>query len=337
MLNFDPEEYLSIMNGAVEAGLEAGRVVVDQFESGATNLFYAGSGGIAYLTLPSARLLQTRSTLPTHVEMGAELVVRGNVNLGKDSVALFPSVSGTTPEAIEALEYSKQQGAFTVSLTAKADSPLGHAADVNVANLTADPTSSENFYLQYALIALAIQNARGEIDDYDAVVEEIKKMPEALRSVKEQFEERAAALAKEIKDEKHHIWTGAGSSWYEAWYYAMCILEEMQWISTRPVHASDFFHGTLELVEEDTSIFILKGEDDERPLTDRVERFAKTVTEKVRVIDSADFDLPGISDRVRALMSPTILAAALQRLSAHLEVERDHPLTTRRYYRRVEY
>ncbi len=42
----------------------------------------------------------------------------------------------------------------------------------------------------------------------------------------------------------------------------MCILEEMQWIRTRPVHASDFFHGTLELVEKGVSVILFKGEDE---------------------------------------------------------------------------
>jgi fructoselysine-6-phosphate deglycase len=32
-----------------------------------------------------------------------------------------------------------------------------------------------------------------------------------------------------------------------------------------------------------------------------------------------------------------VLATVLERLSAHLEVLRDHPLTTRRYYRRISY
>jgi fructoselysine-6-phosphate deglycase len=32
-----------------------------------------------------------------------------------------------------------------------------------------------------------------------------------------------------------------------------------------------------------------------------------------------------------------VLATALERLSAHLEAKRHHPLTTRRYYKRVEY
>ena len=117
----------------------------------------------------------------------------------------------------------------------------------------------------------------------------------------------------------------------------MCILEEMQWIRTRPVQASDFFHGTLELVEPGVSLFVFKGEDAFRPLTDRVENFAKRYTDKVRVLDAASADLPGISARTRSFISPVILATMLERLSAHLEVLRDHPLTTRRYYKRVEY
>jgi fructoselysine-6-phosphate deglycase len=117
----------------------------------------------------------------------------------------------------------------------------------------------------------------------------------------------------------------------------MCILEEMQWIRTRPVHAADFFHGTFELVEEGVSMFLLKGEDATRPLADRVEAFARQHTGELTVLDSARYDLPGLSPQTRVLISPVILAAALERVSAHLEVRRDHPLTTRRYYKRVEY
>ena len=36
-------------------------------------------------------------------------------------------------------------------------------------------------------------------------------------------------------------------------------------------------------------------------------------------------------------MGPALLATVLERVSAHLEVMRDHPLTTRRYYRAMTY
>ncbi|TIR78513.1 MAG: sugar isomerase, partial [Mesorhizobium sp.] len=70
---------------------------------------------------------------------------------------------------------------------------------------------------------------------------------------------------------------------------------------------------------------------------ERVENFAANYTDKTTVLDTAAFELPGISADVRALVSPVVLATALERVSAHLEVIRNHPLTTRRYYKRVAY
>ena len=333
----DFPHYLSVQRGAVELAAPIRAAVRELLDAGARNVFFAGAGGVNYLMLPAARLLQTRSTFPTHVDMAAELVHGGSAHLGPGSIAVFPSVSGTTREAVEAIEFVRARGATVLSLTARADTPIARLADVRFVNDCADPTSSENFYLQSLLLALAIMDARGEIDDYDAVVAELRTLPELLVGVKEAFDERAASLAREIRDEQHHIITSAGGSWYEAAYYGMCILEEMQWIWTRPVHASDFFHGTLELLEEDTSVLLLKGEDEQRPLAERVERFARTVTRRLRVFDSRDFALPGLSPRVRALVSPIVFAAAFERLSSHLERERGHDLTIRRYYKKGDF
>lgn len=337
MLNFDAERYVGIQRGAAELAGPIRAAITAELDSGAENIYFAGAGGVNFLTQPAARLLQTKSTFPTYIEMAAELVNSGSAHLGPQSIVVFPSVSGTTKEALAALEFVRSRGARVLTLTARGDTPLAELADINFTNYCADDTSSENFYLQTLLIALAIMDARGEISDYDDVVGQLQLLPELLVGVKESFEPRAAALAEELRDEQHHIMTGAGGTWYEAWYYGMCILEEMQWIWTRPVHASDFFHGTLELLEEDTSVILVKGEDEQRPLADRVERFAPTVTKKLRVFDTKEFALPGVSERVRALISPIVLAAMFERLSAHLEVVRDHPLRTRRYYKKGDF
>ncbi|GAA0488455.1 SIS domain-containing protein [Microbacterium aurantiacum] len=337
MLNFDPDHYLSVENGAVGLARPLRDAIRALLEGGAENVFFAGSGGVALLGMPAARLLQSRSSFPTFVEMGAELVLEGNVNLTSNSIVIAPSVSGTTKEAVAALDYARARGAKVITLTGTSGTPLAENADINFQNDCADDTSSENFLLQTMLIALAIMDVRGEIADYDRIVAELETLPALLVDVKRQFEPRAAELADEMRDAQHHLVCSAGSSWYEAWYYAMCILEEMQWIWTRPIHASDFFHGTLELVEPGTSMILLKGEDANRALVERVEQFVPTITDGLRVIDSRDFALPGISADVRALISPIVFAAALERLSAHLEVVRDHPLTTRRYYRRIAY
>jgi fructoselysine-6-phosphate deglycase len=178
---------------------------------------------------------------------------------------------------------------------------------------------------------------RQESGSYAAVVAELLRLPPLLLEVKRAFEARAEKFAGEIQSEPYHMITGAGSNWPEAFYYGMCILEEMQWIRMRPVHASDFFHGALELLEKDVSLIVFQGEDALRPLTERVAAFAREQTSKLHVFDTRTFDLPGISPETRALISPVLLATAMERVSAHLEAKRQHPLTMRRYYKRVPY
>ncbi|TIO64104.1 MAG: sugar isomerase, partial [Mesorhizobium sp.] len=204
-------------------------------------------------------------------------------------------------------------------------------------NFAEDDTSCESFYLQSLFIALSVLKHRGELAESERIFAELAQLPRLLLEVKRSYEKQAADFAQKLAASDYHIITGAGNVWPQAWYYGMCILEEMQWIRTRPVHASDFFHGTLELVEKDVSVVLFKGEDSARPLAERVENFAANYTDKTTVLDTAAFELPGISADVRALVSPVVLATALERVSAHLEVIRNHPLTTRRYYKRVAY
>jgi fructoselysine-6-phosphate deglycase len=337
LLNFDPARYLRIQKGAVGLAEQIDAVMADALGSGVTNVVFAGAGGAGILMQPAAALLRERSTFRAEVVLPAELVVTGSASLGRDTLVVIPSLSGTTAESIAALEHVKAAGARVLVLTGHDDTPLGTKADVSLVNFAEDDTSCESFYLQSLLLALSVLARTGALPDSAAVATELGRLPELLLDAKVAFEERAHELAEAIAADTWHIVTGSGSTWPEAFYYGMCILEEMQWIRTRPVHASDFFHGTLELVEADVSVLILKGEDATRPLTDRVERFVSGLTDKVLVLDAAEVELPGISQTTRALLSPVLLAALLERVSAHLEVLRDHPLTTRRYYRRMAY
>jgi fructoselysine-6-phosphate deglycase len=339
MMNFDEPRYLGIQSGAVGLADRIRTVVRDELDAGAENIVFMGAGGVGTLMQPAADLLRTRSALPTHTLMPAEVVVQGSVHLGPRSLVVMPSLSGTTSESVEALAYCQEKGARVVTLVGHDGTPLATGADVSLVNFAADDTSCESFYLQSLLVALAAMDARGELaaQSFDETVRQLQLLPALLVEAKRAFEPRAASVAEKIKNEQYHIITGAGSTWPEAFYYGMCILEEMQWIRTRPVHASDFFHGTLELVESGVSVMLFKGEDASRPLTERVEKFAPQYTDDVWVLDSAEVDLPGISQETRSLISPVVLAALLERLSAHLEVLRDHPLTTRRYYKRVAY
>lgn len=337
MLNLDGERFLGIMAGALALAQDFHDAIARQVNSGLRNVFFLGTGGASILMQPAARLMERRSALPVFTDIAAELVLAGHPALGEGSLVIIPSISGTTKESVEALQLCRQKGASVFTLVGKAATPLGEQATRSFVNPADDQTASESLYLQSLLVALSLMAHRGEFEGHGRTVAELATLPEQLLSIKQQFDGPAKRLAEELAPETYHIITGAGGTWAPAWYFSMCVLEEQQWLRTRPIHSADFFHGCFELVENGVSVIVLKGEDFARPLADRVEAFARRHTDRLTVLDTAGFDLPGLSPETRALISPVILASILERLTVHLAQARHHPLDQRRYYKKVPY
>lgn len=337
MLNFDETRFVTIQQGAVALAPRIDAAILAAIGTGADNLFFLGTGGVAYLMEPAIMLLQRSSGYPVFRDYPAELLATGNRNLTARSIVVMPSLSGTTLESVALLRRLKEIGAQVITLIGHADTPLGLGGSPALVNFAADDTSSESFYIQALLIALSVMKARNEIDDYDAILAEMQGLPQALMATKRNFEPQADLYARVIAGADYHMFTAAGNMWPAANYYATCILEEMQWIRTRPIHAADFFHGPLELIDKNVSLILMRGEDEAGVLADRVARFAPQYTDHFTVLDTAGFVPAATSPRLRMLLSPAFMATILERLSAHLEVMRNHPLTTRRYYKRVAY
>jgi fructoselysine-6-phosphate deglycase len=337
MFNFDPDRFIRIQFGAVALAPSIDAAISEAVAAGANNLYFLGTGGVAYLMEPAVQYLHHNSTFPVFKDFPAELVITGSANLTERSIVVMPSLSGRTRESVALLAKLKSIGARVITLVGHAETPLGQGGNPALVNFAADDTSSESFYMQSLLIALSLMKARGECPDYDVIVAEMRAMPQAFLATKQAFEPKAANYARIIAGSDYHMFTAGGNMWPATNYYATCILEEMQWIRTRPVHASDFFHGPLELIDKGVSLILLKGEDGYSELADRVANFAPKYTDKFTILDNADFVPRDVPARMRDLLAPAFMATMLERLSAHLEDMRSHPLVTRRYYNRVEY
>lgn len=337
MGSFDEARYLRIQKGAVALAPAIHNAIEVSLSEGTDTLFFVGSGGAGILMQPAVQVLKSRTVFPVEWAKPAELIRHGSPRLGPNALIVMPSLSGTSSETLEALDFCKQAGATTISLTGDERSPLATRADVNLSNFAEDDTSCESFYLQSLSVALALLDIRREIDNYDVLIDEMHALPAALVELKRDFDSPADAIAEQLADVPWLMITGAGNTWPQAFYYGMCILEQMQWIKTRPIHSADFFHGALELVEEGVRVLLLKGEDRSRPLVERVERFVPRVNGTAIAIDAASLAPGTLSPALRELVSPVLLAAALERVSERLAILREHPLTTVRYYRQFEY
>ncbi|GAA3424550.1 SIS domain-containing protein [Streptosporangium sandarakinum] len=333
MLRFNEPEFLSRTASAAALRPQIEELVDRLVDEGFDNLLLVGAGGTYAQMWPYEHLARRSSTFDVRAAIAAELVVSGDARLGERSVVVFTSVSGTTEDSIRAIEYCKARGAYTIGFTGYPDSPIAKLVD---AALVTEPETWP-FDVQMLFFMGRLLSRRGEFDGYDKLADELADIPRILVDVAKQAEPVAAAFAEAHRDNDYHFLIGGGNLWGFTYLYSMCILEEMQWLRTTRVHSAEFFHGSLELLEEDTSVVIFQGEDETRALTDRAEAFAKRVSKDVTVFDTRDYPLDGISPEFRGLLSPLVLDTVLSRVSKHLERVRDHSLDLRRYYRVMDY
>lgn len=337
MLNFSREKYLKVTLGAVGLREEIEQVVEKVYQKGFKNIFLIGSGGAVATFYPFEFMINSTSTIPAYAEIAAEFVLQNHKQFTEESLVILSSLSGTTAETVAAAKYCKDKGATTIGLTGEYNKPLADTVDFPIVNFAENDFASDSNQLILYLLTFKLMNKNGDFPNFEAFADQLADLPEKLIKAKEQFEAKAEEFAVAFKDEPYHMVVGSGSTWGRAYSYAMCVLEEMQWIKTKSIHAAEFFHGTLELVEEDTSVILLKGEDETRPLMERVEQFAEKYTKKLTVVDTKDYELEGISEEFRKYLSPIVTSTLLQRLSVQLEDKRNHSLEIRRYYRTVAY
>lgn len=337
MFNFDEKRYEKVVTDALALKPQIESAVDTICKEGYSNIFFIGCGGTYAHSLCMKYWLDTLSGIDTYNVIAAEFMAGGHEKFNKDSVCVFSTRSGNTKEIVEAAQYCKEHGARTMVYVSNDNTPVCQYADYKFYSFAEDDNLAEAIYTYMITLIGRFMKNKGEFDLYDQFMQEFGSITPYLVKAKEQYEEKAAKMAREHKDTQYHMVIGSGMLWGEAYDYAMCILEEMQWIKTKSIHAAEFFHGTLELLEKDTSLILLYGEDDTRQLMDRVLNFSKNITNVINVFDTKDIELPFTNDKFRIIVSPMVVYTVLECLSRHLEAERNHPLTVRRYYRQMEY
>lgn len=331
MLNFDEKRVRLEQDNGVKIIPKVESVVDEVCAIGYSSVICIGIGGTylyARQIMHVAKQLSCK--LPIFVENAADFLYEGSPFFNKDSIIVIASVSGDTQEVVKAVEKAHEVGARVIGYVETKDSPLYKASDYVINTFGAE------YYFWYTVILRFMKNA-GQFDEYQDFFNEFHYMPENIISVYKAADDRMREYAEKYWNEPITYIIGSGNLEDWATCYGMCIMEEMQWMRTRPISAANFFHGTLEVIDRDVPVILIKGEDVTRPEMDRVEKFVNRVSSKVSIFDTKEYKLDGISDRFRGMISPLVMRAAFQRLNVHLENIRKHPLEIRRYYRRLSY
>lgn len=299
-------------------------------------VYLIGCGGSFYSTFPAHDLIERSTTEVAAAEMtSAELTARLPKGLDERALVVASSHSGATPETVEAARVAAERGASVIGIARQGDCPLARVADL-LLDYPSDVTVTEPKAIGFLLVALAIVEAVGDLADPKGAWAAIAAVPEAVSLAKAEAEEVLAAAAVDWRDAPNGYVIGAGPNWGAANATAECYLQEMNWLHAAAVHAGDFFHGPFEIVGQRPTL-VLVGEDQTRALAERAVAFTEHYYDRVAVIDSKQFTLPGVPDQHRSLIAPIAVASAARRFLDFVAAERGHDTTVRRYMYKVAY
>lgn len=331
-----PTDVQDIIQFALDQNQLAQEAVAEVVKQGLRNVYYLGCGGSYTGHIPAAYLLETRSTVPTYVLNSDEFVTRKPVQLGKGSLVVVGSHTGTTAETVEAARMAKNAGASVLSVSQSADSPLAEIADVAFSYESKTVANAAKQVLG-AQISYAILEQTGQPGDYVASRSAMLALPDALLKTMQEGEELCERIASDLKESANTYVLGAGPNWASAYGFSMCYLMEMQWMHSAAFNSGEFFHGAFEVIDEETPVILFQGEDPSRPMGERARKFLSKYTKSFYLIDSADFSLPGVPTAQRGEVSAIATGAITSRLAKHFEYARQHSLDTRRYMFKMEY
>lgn len=331
MLKFDESKQVNSVNGALKLRSEVEKIVDEVWEKGFDSIYYLGIGGTYASSMQAVTYINGKSNLPVYVQHAAEYYTTGNKRLTEKSVVILSSVTGTTQEVVKAIKEIKKVGATVISFVDLPNTPLADAGDYLI-------TYSGNEQLKFFMTADRLMYRNGEFDDYEDYYKELDAhLAIGLVETEKAADQFGREFAEKHRHDAMHYFIGAGNQWGGVYSYAMCYWEEQSWLPSKSIHAAEFLHGTLEIVEETTPVTLFIGEDEQRSLSERVANFLPRICANYTIIDSKDYNLEGISEKYRGRLSHLIAHCVTQRIDAHVEKLNCHPLDIRRYYRQFDY
>lgn len=334
MLKFDEQKQINDIQGALELRSEVEEIVDATWEKGFDNIYYLGIGGTYASAMQAVTYLNGRSDLPAYVQHAAEYYTTGNRRLTKDSLVILSSVTGTTQEVVKAVDEIKKVGATLLGFIDTPDSALAEKCD-HVITYPAPGTEQIKFFM----VADRLMNRNGEFDGYAEYYSELEKyLAKGLVEAEKKADDFGRRFAEKHRHDSIHYFIGAGNQMGAVYSYAMCYWEEQSWLRSKSIHAAEFLHGTLEIVDETTPVTLFLGEDEQRPLAERVQKLLPRICANYTFIDSKDYPIEGISEKNRGrVLSFLLMHCVTQRIDAHVEKLNCHPLDIRRYYRQFDY
>jgi len=273
-------------------------------EEGVQHIYFVGCGNSWVNLYPGKYLLDKFTDLTSDWLTAYEFVWRNPARLGKKAWVFVSSYSGATEDAVVALRHANQRGAYTIAIVNQADSLMGREASAVI------PYNSKALYIlpMAAMHVFALEIARLQgMQGAEAILKDLYQLPGLLSRQYIEEEEPARKLAEEFVNERLFYTLGCGPLYGLAYKFGLTVFMENMRVNGSFIETTEFRHGPVEMFDrEKPAIVILKGTDESRPVSERVQQVCEANGAHVLVYDAANYPA------VHPLLSPFVLMIPLQ-------------------------
>jgi fructoselysine 6-phosphate deglycase len=333
-----------INRSAIQAGLAQSVATLPealalgrQFGSRIDRIYFVAHGsahramqGMQYWIEHFSPSLEVRRYFPS------ELIAQDPSRIDDRTLVILASKSGTTKETVAAAKFLQDKPCHTIGFTLFGDKPLASLVQHRFLSGETGESFVALFMLMQALVG-GVMAARNEGPDPEELLSSLAALPGVIADTALANDARALADARTYQNERNLYLVASGPGFTSAYVFGVCILMEMLWLHSYPIEAAEFFHGPFEIVDGNTPLILILGEDPSRPLMERVLSFCKQHAKRLMIYDSRELPMPGIADSIRPIVAPYVIQAGLKRLSEHLSDLHEQPLSTRRYMWKMDY
>ena len=172
---------------------------------------------------------------------------------------------------------------------------------------------------------------------YDKIVEGFEKIDDVIATAVKDQQNAAWLFAEKYSEEPNLYIMASGASYSQAYGFAICSLQEMQWMDCCYLNSAEYFHGPFEVTDEDHLYILMMSVGKTREIDLRAKAFLDKYAKKYEIIDAAECGLDGIDNACVDYFNAPLFYEMSVLYRTAIQNKTGHPLDMRRYMGVVEY
>jgi glutamine---fructose-6-phosphate transaminase (isomerizing) len=279
-------------------------------------------------------IFEEYTRIPVEVEYASEFRYRNPV-INKGDIVIAISQSGETADTLAAVKLAREKGAKVLGICNVVGSGIPRETDAGVythAGPEIGVASTKAFTTQVtvlAMMAFDIGHRKGVISDetYHSLIEELVSIPGKMELALKS-NDRALALAAQIKDSRNALYLGRGYLFPVALEGALK-LKEISYIHAEGYPAAEMKHGPIALIDENMPVVVVATRDSTyEKIASNIQEIKARKGKVIAIVSEGDQVIGKIADHVLEVpvtipvFSGILAVIPLQLLSYHIAVLR---------------